>query len=116
MRNNTQRQEELINILIDKSINNKDARKAIIYSLIAVWFKHKNQDKAEFRDFVSNGSNKYINFELTINAYSVARDACENAATRAAIYATEYALDSASAVRARDAHKSERIAVYLYLM
>ena len=67
--------------------NNIDARKAIIYSLIVVWFKYINQDATEFCNFVYKGSNNFIKFELTIDA---------NSAKRAAELAAEYATNLAS--------------------
>ena len=46
--------------------NNIDARKAIIYSLIAVWFTHKNKNVTEFCDFVHEKSGRFIEFEKNI--------------------------------------------------
>ena len=63
---NTQTLEYQINAQIN-SRNNIDARKAFIYSLVVVWFKHINKDAINFYNFVSTGSKKNIDFNLPIN-------------------------------------------------
>ena len=126
MDDNTQTHECQINNQINSG-NNIDARKAIIYSLIVVWFKHINQNATkfcdfkltidadsvvlatEFCDFVDTEINKNINFKLTIDtdfatrttgfAFKHAEDLANSvkSATDFAYYASRAALSAANA-------------------
>jgi hypothetical protein len=56
---NTNTLETEINRLIDSSDYYKEARKAILYSLVTVWLKFKNNDYSEFCKFVNCEFKKY---------------------------------------------------------
>ena len=75
MADNTQKNQ--VDIIIKSSKGyNKIARKAILYSLIAVWFTHKNKNVTEFCDFVHEKSGRFIEFEKNIT-YNVNEAAAE---------------------------------------
>ena len=77
MNANTKTLKKAIETLIDKSDNNKEVRKVIIYSLVVVWLKYKeNKEYTAFCDFVKSNSSNLITFGADVTDFA---DSAENA-------------------------------------